>query len=626
MNPTTTENQAARKAGTKTKYHGPGRFSRLHDKIVCDRTVRHWQRVQKRQEHSSHRRKKLERQPYIRVIGMLLYMIGFWAEYMGVCTLRTTGRVFRAILQHTGSVLLMIVRPFAIGLITFCEDLASPFVRFASGLHHIREISEKKQDTNAHLVRKEKIQYFKRGAKLYMPLVWNALSYLLPAAATVFLVLTVQRGLAGNYILNVQVNGQSVGYVASEQVFESAREDVQSRITTAKAAMEATGAQVSDTKWEINPTYTLSDFPGAVMTENDVTDAILRASSSEISDGTAVYIDGSLSYVTTEGDHLRSFLENIRAPYEDALDPNKRVEFVHDIRLVDGVYFTSSITSYDSILGALNASDGTSADYTVQEGDTLQSVESQTGLSFENLQQLNPQIDSAEYVPTAGDSLVVAQDTAPLLQVKTVVRTSVEEAVQYSSQTIESDDYDYGKTVTVQEGVAGLQETTYDITYINGQVSDTNIVNITRLQDPVNEIIAKGTKLKNGSVASYGSGTWVWPVPQYTYVSRWMSAYHTGTDICAPYGVDILASDSGVVVTAGTHYSYGNYVVIDHGNGYKTLYAHMSSIAVSVGQAVTQKQVIGHVGSTGDSTGNHCHFEMYYNGQRFSAQQVFGGM
>jgi murein DD-endopeptidase MepM/ murein hydrolase activator NlpD len=86
-----------------------------------------------------------------------------------------------------------------------------------------------------------------------------------------------------------------------------------------------------------------------------------------------------------------------------------------------------------------------------------------------------------------------------------------------------------------------------------------------------------------------------------------------------------LAADSGVVVTAGYHYSYGNYVIINHGNGMRTLYAHASRLNVHVGQSVKQGDVIAYVGSTGDSTGNHCHFEVYVNGTRVSARNYFSG-
>ena len=115
-------------------------------------------------------------------------------------------------------------------------------------------------------------------------------------------------------------------------------------------------------------------------------------------------------------------------------------------------------------------------------------------------------------------------------------------------------------------------------------------------------------------------------MPGYKYVSRWMGNGHRGADICAAYHTTIIASDSGTVVAAGWHYSYGNYVEIDHGNGYRTLYGHMSEIAVTQGQAVSQGQTIGYVGSTGNSTGNHCHFEMSYNGALFSAYTLFPGM
>ena len=81
-----------------------------------------------------------------------------------------------------------------------------------------------------------------------------------------------------------------------------------------------------------------------------------------------------------------------------------------------------------------------------------------------------------------------------------------------------------------------------------------------------------------------------------------------------------------MVVTAGTHWSYGNYVVIDHGNGWKTLYAHMSSIAVTTGQSVTGGQTIGYVGQTGVATGCHCHFEMSYNGTLVNAHDYFPNM
>ena len=109
------------------------------------------------------------------------------------------------------------------------------------------------------------------------------------------------------------------------------------------------------------------------------------------------------------------------------------------------------------------------------------------------------------------------------------------------------------------------------------------------------------------------------PVPDYKYISRFKGNGHRGDDLCADPGTDVLAAADGVVVEAAEHYSWGNFVVIDHGtNGegysWRTLYAHLQSSTVQTGQRVVQGQLIGYVGSTGQTTGNQCHFEMYVDG------------
>lgn len=96
-------------------------------------------------------------------------------------------------------------------------------------------------------------------------------------------------------------------------------------------------------------------------------------------------------------------------------------------------------------------------------------------------------------------------------------------------------------------------------------------------------------------------------------------SYHGALDICVyggTYGLKISAAEGGKVITAAYHWSYGNYIVIDHGNGLSTLYAHCSSLAVGAGQNVSKGQTIGYVGSTGNSTGPHLHFEVRINGSR----------
>ena len=131
-----------------------------------------------------------------------------------------------------------------------------------------------------------------------------------------------------------------------------------------------------------------------------------------------------------------------------------------------------------------------------------------------------------------------------------------------------------------------------------------------------------------------GSGSFGWPVPGCYYVTSRMGnrfhpiynvwKYHSGMDIAADYGTSIVASDGGTISWCGEKGGYGNCIMIDHGNGYYTLYGHMSSYAVSYGDVVSKGQTIGYVGSTGVSTGPHLHFEIRYGDSCLDPEAVAG--
>lgn len=136
--------------------------------------------------------------------------------------------------------------------------------------------------------------------------------------------------------------------------------------------------------------------------------------------------------------------------------------------------------------------------------------------------------------------------------------------------------------------------------------------------------------------SALANGTFIWPVPDCTLLtSRFgyrihpilgYERFHAGVDIGAKAGDTIIASDGGTVAVAEYSDSYGNYVLINHGNGYTTLYAHMSSMAVEAGQAVEQGDTLGYVGSTGWSTGPHLHFEIRYNDEKTDPEAYFTGL
>ena len=120
-----------------------------------------------------------------------------------------------------------------------------------------------------------------------------------------------------------------------------------------------------------------------------------------------------------------------------------------------------------------------------------------------------------------------------------------------------------------------------------------------------------------GGTPTYTGGGFIWPVPaSYRVItSRFGVGGHRGIDIPFSYATNVFASKAGTVVTATWHYSYGYYVLIDHGDGSSTLYAHNSRLLVAQGDTVKQGQVIAKGGNTGNSYGNHCHFEVRINGK-----------
>ncbi len=138
----------------------------------------------------------------------------------------------------------------------------------------------------------------------------------------------------------------------------------------------------------------------------------------------------------------------------------------------------------------------------------------------------------------------------------------------------------------------------------------------------------------SGSASS--SGSFLWPVASYVYISSRFGLRihpitgeektHTGLDIASNQGTAVYASDGGTITLAGWNGGYGNCIMIDHGNGYVTLYGHLSTISVSEGQTVSQGDTIGAVGSTGNSTGPHLHFEVLQNGTRIDPEQFFSGL
>ncbi|GAE93868.1 membrane protein related to metalloendopeptidase [Gracilibacillus boraciitolerans JCM 21714] len=289
-----------------------------------------------------------------------------------------------------------------------------------------------------------------------------------------------------------------------------------------------------------------------------------------------------------------------------------------DVSLTKEVTFEKSKVAEDKILtveeGLTLLEKGTleNKKHIVNAGEVLGSIGSKYDLSIDKLLELNPNLN-ADSVIQIGDELNVTA-FEPYVEVKVVEEKLEEDKIAFETEIEESEDMYKGEEEVKHEGKNGTVETHYRIEKINGKSVEMEILAENITKEPTNKVIVKGTKV----VSSRGSGSFQWPAVGGTITShvgeRWGS-YHKGLDIAGVSNRSILAADNGTVTSAGWDSGgYGNKVVINHNNGYRTVYAHLASIDVSSGQVVEAGQKIGVMGTTGFSTGIHLHFEVYKDG------------
>nr|WP_276531331.1 M23 family metallopeptidase [Fictibacillus nanhaiensis] len=211
-----------------------------------------------------------------------------------------------------------------------------------------------------------------------------------------------------------------------------------------------------------------------------------------------------------------------------------------------------------------------------------------------------------------GDQVTVTEKK-PYTQVLVYEATRTQNEIPFKIEKQEDDTLEKGEIKTVQKGQKGLEDITFTVRKSNGKTIQKDILNHEQVKAPVTEIQKIGTKV----IPSKGTGTLSWPAVG-GYISSHMGSrwgrQHKGMDIARPSNRSILAADNGTVAFAGWDGDYGNKIIINHNNGMRTIYAHLSSISVSTGDVVQKGSKIGVMGSTGQSTGVHLHFEVYKNG------------
>lgn len=386
---------------------------------------------------------------------------------------------------------------------------------------------------------------------------------------------------------------------------------------------------------QLNPDISKSMLVGQTLIipqadSSDTADKPTTRSAPEKSAETVKEASTDASVDTEPADKETTEKSDEETPKADTLSANNEIiSFVQSIRVERGLYPVSSVESLQSINVKLDSVVEGEQTYTIQQGDSPSLVADKVGIPTQTLINLNPDVTQSMLV---GDVLVISHEQ-PFLQTKTVKTLTEEKEIAFKTETELDHNKASGYEKVVQEGKNGLEEIVSEVTYIDGYETERTVISKTTLQEPVTAKIVVGSltssqyNFSGSGAASTESnvGGYIWPVNGgYISCPIWGYSGHTGTDIAAPAGTTIWASKGGTVAYAGWSNGYGYNVLINHGDGTKTRYAHCSSLAVYTGQQVSQGQVVGYVGQTGWASGNHCHFEIISNGTFLDARNYIG--
>ena len=440
---------------------------------------------------------------------------------------------------------------------------------------------------------------------------------LMPILATLVLVFTVQYWSNLSFGLVLEYEGESFGYIADEKVFDNAAAMVNSQVQ----ATEGSSLQVRP------PKFTLTVLTDAqVLDENSVRDKIIESSGDEFAEATGVYLNGDLVGALTSSEDVNALLESYLAEWRTN---GRTAEFVQAVTTEDGLYPIFTIMSEAGLRRELGSNVQAAQYYTVKKGDTLSRIAAAFNMSLSELQKLNNLGEKDKL--SAGQALKITP-AIRRLQVRTSELTSFDEAIAYTIR-IEKDPNAYEGTRRVTtKGKNGVRRITVQTVYVDGVEKTTTRVDAVTVTEAVEEVVVIGTKKRSNTSAytpgvtitegnGIATGNMVWPVPAVHRVYQQFHGGHGGIDISGGtvpmMNTPIVSADGGTVTAVNTdpNVGYGIYVLVEHGNGLSTMYAHLNSVSVTVGQKVSRGQEIGRGGNTGWSTGPHLHFEVRVNGR-----------
>ena len=404
----------------------------------------------------------------------------------------------------------------------------------------------------------------------------------------------------------VSYDGQVLGRLASKSEAETVRKDLE-----------------SITSRTLGETYTIDDsllqYDSGWMLRQDIEDKAVYEDqlSDEIGLVTSAYClyvnDVRIGATPYEG-ALEELLDQLQKAASD--EDTISCEFAEDVEIRQEYVPTSEIMNLGYIAELLYSTKTAEVTYEVKKGDTWSQIAAKNDMTSAELLALNPGYNINKL--QIGEVLTLSA-SVPYLTMTVVKQERYLDDVSYNIEYTDSADLYQGDYKVTSKGEYGKADVMAKATYVNGEETERTILSSVTLTEPVTEYRLRGTKVRPTWMPT---GSFRWPTSGR--ISSYFggrkspggigSTNHKGIDIAVPRGTPIYAADGGTVTYSGWMSGYGYLVQIDHGNGYVTRYGHNSSLTVNVGQHVYKGQQVARAGSTGNSTGNHCHFEVRYNG------------
>ena len=441
--------------------------------------------------------------------------------------------------------------------------------------------------------------------------IYTAFNYTLPILCFAFLIGVVRFGSGLEYGIAVEYNGHEIGIISAEADFDSAARDVQQRVSYSE------NEEALDMSAKLSLRVISDD--DKFITSGQLADKMLEASDEDLTEAYGIYIDGSFVGAVANKKAGEEALEDRLLNYE-VKGTVRDVSYVNKIEYTKGIYLRNSVKSEDDTIAQLTSAKEKKRVYVAQAGDNIVTVAQKYGMDLDKLNELNPDISTSL---KDGQMINVIQ-TESFLPIQYIREMDTMSFLEYETIEVETSALNVGMVATLTKGERGVKESKVEITYVDGIEASRKVISNNVTKNPVMEVIGYGTYSAmpdNPDTCFFGqpltgTGQMGWPLDGGYVSDTFISdRNHKGLDIAAPEGTEIYAAEEGEVVSAGWNSGgYGNVVMIEHPDGYATVYGHMISVYAVEGEYVQKGQLIGFVGNTGNSFGDHCHFEVRYQG------------